>query len=89
MIEALIICLWSIVANGNDTSGLLVYLGYVSGTNFTLINGVFPFKVMVKKICEILAGKHQFDFVPKRNFIFVVSVANYSIFIVGLMIGNN
>ena len=70
MIEALIICLWSIVANGNDTSGLLVYLGYVSGTNFTLINGVFPFKVMVKKICEILAGKHQLDFVPKRNFIF-------------------
>ena len=40
MIEALIICIWSIVANSNDTSGLLVYLGYVSGTNFSLINGV-------------------------------------------------
>ena len=40
MLQAIRMCLWPTVANGNNTPRLLVSLGCASGTNFT--SGIIP-----------------------------------------------
>ena len=40
MFQAIRMCLWPNMNNGNNTRGLLVSLGFASGTKFTL--GIIP-----------------------------------------------
>ena len=46
MLRAIRMCLWPKMDNGNKTTRLLVSLGFMSGTNFTL--GIIPLLSLVE-----------------------------------------